>query len=335
MIFGNPINLYLLLLIPGLIIFYIIMFKQKRKLYEKFGNWRLLERLTSGVNFRIKRIKAILIILAFLFLILSLANPKIGRKLVEIKRKGMDVIIAVDCSLSMKAQDIKPDRLSKAKEELITLINRLQGNRIGIIAFSGTAHLMCPLTLDYGAAKMFLELIDTNLIPRPGTAIGRAIRLAIENFPKKEKRFKILILLTDGEDTEGDPIKVAKKAKQEGISIYPIGIGKTEGEPIPLKDKRGQLIGYKKDKEGEMVISKLNEETLQKIAVTTGGKYYQATSGRIEVEKIREEISSLEKKELKTRLSRQYEDRFQYFLICALGLLIIEFILPERKRDEG
>ncbi|MCK5534764.1 VWA domain-containing protein [bacterium] len=330
--FASPYSLYLLLIIPVLVFFYVFTFRQKKKALALFGNLKLVKNLTASVSKPRQIIKTILVVTGFFFLILALTGPQIGTKLVQVKRKGLDIIIAIDTSLSMTAEDIKPNRLAKAKMELESLIDQMEGDRIGIIAFAGNAFVQCPLTLDYRAAKMFLNLINTDLIPQPGTSIGEAIRLAIKSFSQKERKYKVLILLTDGEDYHSLPLKAGDQAKKEGIKIYTIGFGSPKGELIPLYDEKGDIISYKKDKKGAAVMSKLDEMTLGKIALNTGGKYYRATAGELEVEQLYKEISRLEKKELQSKFFSQYEDRFQYFLAICLILLFFELILPARKK---
>lgn len=324
--------IYVLLgLLPFLIVFYWFAFRMKRKAKERFGNLALIEKLSLSFNPKKQRWKVVLILLGAFFLLFSLARPQLGTKLTLMKREGVDIVIAMDVSLSMMAEDIKPNRLEKAKQEVNGLISRMRGDRVGLVAFAGVAFVQCPLTLDYSAAKLFLDIIDVDLIPQPGTAIGDAIRASIKAFNQKERKYKVLILLTDGEDHDSDPQGAAEEASKEGIRIYTIGIGSVVGEPIPLKDKQGQVTGFKKDQEGSVVVSRLDEATLQKIALTTGGKYYHATSGEMELDKIYDEISKMEKKELEGKLLTQYEDRYQYFLFISVVLLTVEFLLSERR----
>jgi Ca-activated chloride channel family protein len=295
-----------------------------------------MEKLTASVNLQRRRLKMFLVVTSTIFLIVTLAGPQIGTKMVQVHRRGLDIIIAIDTSLSMQAQDIKPNRLKKAKMELTDFIDKLNGDRIGIIAFAGKAFLECPLTLDYNAAKMFLGMINKNTIPFSGTSIGDAIRLAIKSFSRKERKHKVLILLTDGEDHRSRPLDAATEAKKEGIRIYTIGIGTPDGEPIPIYDKNGNISDYKKDKKGATVMSKLDEMTLQNISLYTDGKYYHASASGIEVDRIYKDISGMEKKELKSRLYSQYEDRFQYFLLIAIVLLLWEMFLPDyRKKSDN
>ena len=329
--FAYPGYLFLLFFVLFLAGFYIFVFRQKMKLLSIFGDLKLVEKLLNPEEIKQQKVKSFLLVLAFLFLVLGLSGPQFGAKMTEIKRHGVDVIIAIDCSASMLAEDMKPNRIEKAQRELVALIDRLESDRVGIIAFAGTAFLQCPLTLDYNAAKMFLNIIDTNLIPQPGTAIGSAIRLAIKSFPRMERKYKVLVLLTDGEDHKSDPLGAVNEAKKEGIRIFTIGFANPDGDLIPLRDAQGNLVDYKKDKQGQTVLSKMDAMLLQKIALETGGKYYHSTGGEIELDRIHEEISGMEKKELGSRLLSLYEDRFQYFIFIAIILLIVEFLLPERK----
>lgn len=330
--FSNFMYLHLLWLVPLLILFYIFVFKWKKKALERFGNLELIQKLTSSISRSRQVLKASLIIIAVIFMILSLARPQLGTKLEQVKREGVDILIAIDVSLSMKAEDIKPNRLEKAKHAVSKFIDLLEGDRVGLIAFAGESFVQCPLTLDYGAAKMFLDIIDTDLIPTPGTAVGKAILLAVKTFEQRERKHKVLLLITDGEDHEGEPLKAAELAEKEGVIIYTVGIGSVKGVPIPIYNESGRNLGFKKDREGQVVTSKLDELTLEKIALQTGGKYYRATGSESELTKIYEEISKMEKKELASIKYSQYEDRFQYVLILAIILLIAEIFIPERRR---
>ncbi len=329
--FGHISLLHLLWLVPLLVGFYVMAFKAKKRAMKRFGNLELLQKLNQSTSRGRQIGKVTLILAAITFMIFSVARPQIGTKLEEVKREGVDIIIALDVSLSMMAQDIQPSRLAKAKHEVSTFIDHLQGDRIGLIAFSGVAFVQCPLTLDYGAAKMFLDILDPSLIPTPGTAIGQAIAKAIESFEQKERKHKVLVLITDGEDHEGDVMKYAEEAERQGIVIYCLGIGSPKGEPIPVSEQGGVGVGFKKDRQGEVVITKLDEVALEKIALQTNGKYYRSTSGEEELNKIYGEISKMERKELGSMQYSQFEDRFQYLLVFAIILLALEAVLPERK----
>ena len=322
--------LYLLGLIPLLILFFVYVFRQKRKALSIFGNLALVQRLSGSVSRRRQVWKVILLILAFGFLVLSFARPQLGTKLRTVQREGQDIIIALDVSFSMLAEDIKPNRLEKAKHEISSLIDKLQGDRVGLIAFAGKAFVQCPLTLDYGAAKMFLDVMEPDLIPVPGTALGEAITKAVQSFVEKERKHKVLILITDGEGHLGKPVEVATAASKEGVIIYCVGIGSAQGVPIPMTDERGNRIGFKKDRNGDVVMTKLDELTLEKIALETGGKYYRGSPGEVELKKIYEDISMMEKKELASQQYAQFEDRFQILIVLALYFLLLELLLSER-----
>lgn len=330
--FANPEFFYLYWLVPILILFFIGIFRYKKRLLIKLGDEELVQDLTANVSRKKQRWKVVLIIAIFSILVFSLANPQIGTRLEEVKRTGVDIFIAIDVSKSMLAEDITPNRLDKAKHEIANFIEKLQGDRIGLIAFSGLAFVQCPLTLDYGAAKLFLNDIEVGSVPQPGTAISEAIKTAMRSFTSRELKYKVLVLITDGEDHEEDPIEVAKEATKEGIIIYTVGMGSPQGAPIPEFDKYGQQVGYKKDKDGQIVTSKLDVLTLEKIAFETGGKFYVSTTGEVELDKILDEVNKMEKKELASRKFTQFEDRFQIFLFFVLALLIFETLLSERRK---
>jgi Ca-activated chloride channel family protein len=327
--------LNLLLLLPLLVAFYIIVFKQKRKALERFGNLDLVAKITASVSKKRQVTKVFLVFVSLFFLILTFARPQFGERLQIMKRQGIDLMIALDTSLSMLAEDMKPNRLERAKHEIANLIDKLQGDRVGLLAFAGDSFVQCPLTTDYGAAKMFLDAMDTGSIPDPGTAIGTAIEKALGAFVKQERKHKVILLLTDGEDHVSDPISAAKKAAEEGVRIYTIGLGTRKGEPIPIRDSYGNVDQYKRDRQGEVVMTKLDEATLQKIALLTDGKYYRSTMGEAELDKIYEDISKLEKKEFAAKEFTQYEDRYQYFLIFTILLLSLEAILTDRKKAKN
>lgn len=326
--FANSYLLHLLWLIPVLIVFYVLAFKAKKRAMARFGTLDLMKKLSRNTSRGRQIAKISLILMAILFLVISVARPQIGTKIEEVKREGVDIFVAIDVSKSMLARDVPPSRLDKAKHEVESFIQRLRGDRIGLIAFSGVAFVQCPLTLDYGAAKIFLDIMEPELIPTPGTAVGQAIEKAIETFDQQERKYKVLVLITDGEDHGEDVMKYAEEAEREGIVIHTVGIGSPQGEPIP--EESGS--GFKKDRQGEVVITKLDELTLEKIALQTGGKYFRASTGEDELDQIYDDISQMEKKELGSLQFSQFEDRFQYLVIIGLLLLLIEFLLPERVK---
>ncbi|MBN1466018.1 VWA domain-containing protein [candidate division KSB1 bacterium] len=327
--FAHSSLFHLLWLLPLLVVFLVLAFKSKRRAMARFGALELMKKLSSNTSPDRQVAKSALLLLATIFIILALARPQIGTKIEEVKREGVDVLVAIDVSKSMLARDVPPSRLDKAKHEVESFIARLRGDRIGLIAFAGVAFVQCPLTLDYGAAKIFLDIMAPDLIPVPGTAVGLAIQKAIETFDQQERKYKVLVLITDGEDHGEDVIKFAEEAERQGIVIYTVGIGSPQGEPIP---ETVSGSGFKKDRQGSVVITKLDEFTLEKIALQTGGKYFRASGGEEELDKIYDEIARMEKKELGSLQFSQFEDRFQYLLIVALILIAIEFIFPERLK---
>jgi Ca-activated chloride channel family protein len=328
--FGSLNYLFLLWIIPAMVIFYLYAFRTRDRLLALFCGKELVGELVSDIKKGRRRVKAFLSLLAMAFGIVALTQPQWGYHWEEIKRLGVDIIVAIDVSESMLAEDVKPSRLKRAKREVFDLIEMLEGDRIGLIVFAGTSFVQCPLTLDYGACKMFLDYIDTDLIPVPGTALADAMRTATASFSKRERKSKALILITGGEDHEGEPIEAAKEAKQEGIKIFPIGVGRKEGVPIPL---RGGSGGFKKDRQGDMVITHLDETTLQKIALETGGSYVSSVTGDMDLDKIYKEgiKQRIEQKQLKSTRKRRWEQRFQWFILCALLFIGLEFFVSERK----
>lgn len=313
-----------------MVIFYLYAFRKRDRLLALFCGKELVGELVTDIKKGRRRVKAFLSLLAMAFGIVALTQPQWGYHWEEIKRLGVDIIVAIDVSESMLAEDVKPSRLERAKREVFDLIEMLEGDRIGLIVFAGTSFVQCPLTLDYGACKMFLDYIDTDLIPVPGTALADAIRTATASFSRRERKSKALILITDGENHEGEPIEAAKEAKQEGIKIFPIGVGRKEGVPIPL---RGGSGGFKKDRQGDMVITHLDETTLQKIALETGGSYVSSVTGDMDLDKIYKEgiKQRIEQKQLKSTRKRRWEQRFQWFILCALLFIGLEFFVSERK----
>jgi Ca-activated chloride channel family protein len=276
-------------------------------------------------------LKAVLFVLFVIFVLLALVRPQWGTKLETVKRTGVDIMVALDTSLSMQTQDVVPSRLEKAKHEVKALIDTLQGDRVGLVVFAGMSMVSCPLTIDQNAVALFLDVTDTQVIPRPGTDIGEAIRVSTQCFNAQEHRHKVLILVTDGENLEGDPISAAEEAKKAGVMIFTLGIGTGAGEPIPLRDEKGNVTGYKKDQNDSVVVSRLDEETLQKISSLTDGKYYRATPGEEEVHKIHENVSQMDKKEFQSKIYLTYVDRFQIPLGIALFFILLESLVTDEK----
>lgn len=328
--FAQPFFFYALLMIPVFILLFRLMLSWKKRAMKNFGELKLIDKLMPDVSKSKPYIKFILMMLAFAFIILALANPQIGSKLETIERKGIDIAIAIDVSNSMLAEDIKPNRIQRARQAISKLVDELKNDRIGIVVFAGNAYTQLPITTDYSAAKLFLSTINTDIVASQGTAIAEAINLSADAFADNDHA-KAIIIITDGEDHEGDAIEASKKAVEKGIKIYTIGMGLPDGAPIPVFDKNGTQQGFKKDLSNNTVITKLNENMLRQIAAAGEGKYVRANNTQAGLGFIFDEINKLEKTEFESRVFSDYEDRFQYLLGIALALLLIEFVILERK----
>jgi Ca-activated chloride channel family protein len=274
-------------------------------------------------------LKFILQLIAFLAGIIMLSRPQFGSKLEDVKKQGVEVIIALDVSNSMLAEDIQPDRLTRAKQAISRLVDNLDNDKIGLVVFAGDAYTQIPVTTDYISAKMFLSTISPDMVPKQGTAIGAAIDLGIRSFSPGEGTSKAMIIITDGENHEDDPVKAAEEASKQGIIIHTIGIGSTEGVPIPqMSNGRKE---YLKDVSGNTIITKLDEDILQKIAVTSNGNYVRASNTNIGLDEIFREIKKMKKQELESTMYTEYNDQFQIFAALFVFLLLIDFIIMDRK----
>ncbi len=329
--FGRPDFLYLLYLIPVFLAAYFLIRRRLDSSFKAFANEKL-HRVLSPMYSRNKPLtKFIIVLTAMSLLIVSLARPQIGSKVEEAKQIGIDVMIVLDVSLSMQADDIKPDRLEKAKHEVGRLIERLQGDRLGLVIFSGNAYVQFPLTSDYAAANLLLNAVDVTSVPQQGTSIASAIQMATNSFRSDDQIKKAMIIISDGEDHEGDIDKVVDEAVSKGISIYTIGMGTEAGSPIPLTTPDGKSAGFKTDNQGNVVITKMDETILKDIASKGNGKFYVGTSGEGEIDQIFNELSNYEQTEYGTKRITDYEDRYYYFLIPALLLLIMEFFITSNR----
>src|ERR1035437_2416365 len=322
--------LYGLGLIPLLILLFAITRIWRKSALKKLGDMEILSLMMPSVSSSKPTLRFILFLVAITFLIFGLVNPQIGSKLEEIKREGSDIIICLDVSNSMKAEDFKPNRLAKAKQAIEKLIDKLNNDRIGIIVFAGEAYVQLPITTDYAAAKLFLENVDCDAVQVQGTVISSAIELAEKSFGSEEGKNKAIVIISDGESHDDDAIAAAKTASEKNITIHTIGIGSPEGVPIPVY-KNNVQAGFKKDKEGNTVVTKLNEGALEEIASAGNGVYVRATQGEIGLLSLQERINKMEKKTFDSKVYTDYEDRFQIFIAIALVLLLIESMLTERK----
>jgi len=316
----------------ALAVFYLLVFRRRRRLIHRFADKKLLEAIAPSASAGKKILKMILVSMAVFFAVLTLARPQWGFEWQEIKRSGLDILIAMDVSKSMLATDVKPTRLERSKFAVKDLVKKLNGDRIGLIAFAGTAFLQCPLTIDYNGFLLTLDDLNVGTIPRGGTSISSAIKEAVDVFKGPDKKYKVLVIITDGEDFEGDSLGAAKEAGNLGIKIYCVGVGTPEGELISGTTEYGER-GYLTDKNGNTIKTKLNEDILKAIAIATGGSYVRATQGEFGLTLLYDKIiSKLEKRDIESKMKKRFKERFQYFLGFAILLLICEPFISERKR---
>lgn len=326
---GSPQNFIWLWIVPAVAGLFFLSDWRRGLAVRRFGEAALVEKLILSLDRRKRLLKRLLLLVAALFMVLALAQPHFRKKEITVERKGVDVMILFDVSQSMLGRDIAPSRLEKAKLELETLVEKLGSDRIGIVAFAGDAFIQCPLTTDHNAVKLFLSALTPNLLPTPGTMIGRALQVGMRAFMDSEKEFKAIVLLTDGEDQGSDPLTQAKIAKEAGIRIFAIGLGTPAGTTLPSEFQKGAL---KKDTKGNIVLSKLDEALLKKLVAETGGAYYRASRGEIEVDDLVRRIRQMTQKGIKKEKSFEYEENFQTFLVLALLALLLEMVLGERKK---
>ena len=308
--------------------------RQKKRTIERFADPELLTRLTgeelAGKNF----LKGFFLISGLGMMLFALAGPRWGSHYQEVSQKGVDIMIVLDVSSSMLVSDVKPDRLERARREISDFIKVVQGDRVGLVAFSGAAFIQCPLTLDYGALSMFLNALHPDLIPVPGTDLGAAIERAISSFDTQSETDRVVLLITDGEDNENQGLQAAREAARDGIKIFVFGIGDPSGGPVPAGEGKG---GFKKDKDGNLILSKLNEEGLSEIASITGGSYIRSVAGDLDLDLLYFEgiRSRTEAATLKSGKIKVYEERFAIFVIAAFLFLLLEGLIGEigRKRN--
>ena len=299
---------------------------------ERFAEKNMIEGIAPSFSRARKIWKMALSGAALLLCILALARPQWGFEWQEIKRTGLDILIGIDVSKSMLARDMRPTRLERAKYAVKDLVRKLSGDRIGLVAFAGTSFLQCPLTIDYNGFLLTLDDLNVETIPRSGTVISSAIREAISTLKGADKKFKIFVLITDGEELEGDAIKAAGEAAQAGIRIYCVGVGTQEGDIIPTMNDRGEK-GYLADRAGQVIKTRLNEDLLKRIAVATGGSYVRATPSDFGLILLYDKgIAKLEKREIEAKMKKSYQERYQIFLGLAIALLLLDLLILERKR---
>ncbi|MEQ8910074.1 MAG: VWA domain-containing protein [Vicingaceae bacterium] len=319
-----------LALVPVFLLVFYLAKRWKKQARERFAEYRLLNQIMPNYSDGKFTWKFVLFLIAYVFMVIGTANPQIGTKMEEVKREGIDLIVALDVSNSMKAEDLSPNRLERAKRAMLQLVEDLKSDRLGIIVFAGQAYTQLPITTDYAAAKLFLNTIDTDIVPTQGTAIGSAIELAMESYDFEKGGQKALIIVTDGENHEDDAITAAEEAQEKGVKVYTIGMGTPMGAPIPIF-RRGKQAGFRQDNQGNTVVSSLNEEMLQDIAASGDGVYVRATNASAGFESILTDLSGLETGEFESTVYTDYEDRFQFFLGAAFFFLLLSLLISEKK----
>ncbi|MGZ3873045.1 MAG: vWA domain-containing protein [Mucilaginibacter sp.] len=319
-----------LALIPAFILLFIVVSRWKKKAVSALGDTAVVKLLMPDVSFSRPWLKFILFTVAYAFLLIGAADPQIGSKMEEEKRKRADLMILLDVSNSMLAQDLAPNRLENAKRAIAQLIDNLHSDRIGIIVFAGEAYVQLPVTTDYSAAKLFLNTINTNMVPTQGTAIGAAIDLGMKSFDFKDGTGKAMIIITDGENHEDDAVAASRNAADKDVSIHVIGVGSAQGAPIPIYEN-GRQTGFHTDSVGKTVVSKLNEDMCKEIAAAGNGAYVRATNASSGLGIVMDQISKIQRKTVDSKNFKDFEDRFQFFLGFALLLLVIEFFISNRR----
>jgi Ca-activated chloride channel family protein len=329
MTFGAQQYLYALILLPALIVFIRWAAGRRAAAVSRIGDPTLVERLSMAVNYRTRRWRVILWFVGITLIILSLARPQWGSEVEIVEQRGVQVMVALDVSRSMLAEDMKPTRLDRAKLEISDMMSRLNGDEIGIVLFSGASFIQFPLTFDYATARTYLQHANTNVITRQGTVIAEAIDTAMAGFSEQRATQKVIVIMTDGENHEGDPIGVARQAVEDGAIIYTVGFGSAQGEPIPEYDEQGSVTGFREDGQGNVVLSQLDETTLQQIARAGGGRYFRA-SERDAIEALVAEIESLQDESFQSEFSRTRIERFQIFLLAGVISLVLGEMMSDR-----
>lgn len=323
---------YLLALIPVMLVIFLFIQLWKSSKQKRFADKSLFSRLVPDKSSFKPLLKLIVLLLAFSSLTIALVNPKIGTKLETIKREGVDIVFAVDVSKSMLAEDIAPNRMEKSKRLVSEIISQLASDRVGIIAYAGTAFPQLPITTDFASAKMFLQGMNTNMLSSQGTAIDEAIKLAKSYYDDEEQTNRVLFIISDGEDHSENSASIAEEAKSEGIKIFTIGVGTEKGGPIPIK-RNGIIQTYKKNQAGEVVITRLDENTLKGIAKEANGEYFNGNNTQEVVDFVKETLSEMDKTEFEAKEFADYKDQFQWFLGFGILLIFIDVFLLERKTN--
>ena len=325
LIFARPVFLWLLLLVPLLLLGHAVRLRVRRRRIRRFGDERLVAALMPSWSATKGWWRTVLFCLGFACFAVGLARPMLGAKLVERETKGAEIMICLDVSNSMLAQDYSPDRLSRAILAISRIVDRLEGDRIGLIIFAGSSFVQLPITTDYVSAKMFLGSIDTQSVPVQGTAIGDAILTAAKSFSVQSEKSRAIIVITDGENHEDDPVDAARQVAETGVRIYTVGVGSLRGQPIPMG---GELL---KDKDGNIVVTRLDEETLKRVASVGNGAYVHAGSEEFGLNPILDEIRKLEDERFNNTVFEEYDEQYMYFFAAALFFFVLEMLIGDRR----
>ena len=330
--FAEPNFLWALFSLPLFLLLFVYAYHRRKKLAARFASISMFPKIATSLSPFRRAIKASLLLLGIAFLILALARPQWGRQMEHIERKGLDIVLLQDISLSMLAEDVKPNRLVRSRHEISAFLDTLSGDRVGLVAFSGEAQTMVPLTLDYGTVQLVLRDLEPGWL-MPGTDLSAAIDKGLQMFRRSKvpSKYAVMVLMSDGEEQDAKAVEKAKEAAEAGIRIYTVGIGSKDGVPIPEPSKNGE-VAYHKDRFGNIVTTHLEESTLQEIANITGARYFYASPGEFQLQKVLSEIQNMEKRDTSSDQVENYQDRYQIFLAIAALLFLMEALLSERGK---
>lgn len=333
MTFGNPQYLFLLAAVPALVGLVVWAFFAQKRALARFAEPRLLRRLVESSNTRGRHVRSVLVIVALGLIVLAIARPQWGETERIVERHGVQLMVALDISRSMLAEDVKPNRLTRAKLEAADLLQRLHGDEVGLVLFSGAAFIQFPLTYDYSTARTFLDNADTDMIAWQGTLLAEAIDVSMVGLDNDRAGHKAIVVISDGEEDqqESESLQAADRAADAGFTIFTIGVGTGDGEPIPIRDIWDNIVGYQEDGDGNMVLSRINEDVLKRVAEVGGGTYVLAGGSTSAAAVIAEELDALEKTVVESEVTNARVERFQWFVAAAIALLIAALLIPERR----
>ncbi len=326
--------LFGLALVPGLVGLLWLAARSRKRALERFADAALVRRLTGSVSRTARRVQAGLLVIATGLLILALARPQFGTRVETVRSVGQDIVIAVDLSRSMLAEDVTPNRLERARLAILRLMDRLDGDRIGLVAFAADAFVQSPLTIDYSAAGMFLSAMHPDVMPVQGTDLGAALRVALDALDQGARESRVVVIVTDGEDHEGGLDTEIRRAVDSGVRVHTVGIGSPEGAPIPEFDVAGRRQGFVRDDDGTVVTTRLDGETLRRVAESTGGRFVRVGVSGTAMDDLFRDLATADGEEIEERQITQFEEQYQIFLSLALVLLLVEWLLPDRRRRE-